>query len=50
MMYDAKFQTAIKGYPMGAVVRTSDGDFVSLIDDNMEQPCDSAAGWRRTHG
>lgn len=49
VVYDATFQTAIGGYPRGAVVRASVGSNVfwqSFTDNNVTNPNAGGAGWQ----
>jgi hypothetical protein len=44
--YDATFQTAIGGYPQGAIVLAASGGFwVSIVDNNTTDPDTGGAGW-----
>jgi hypothetical protein len=44
--YDATFQTAIGGYPQGAIVLAASGGFwQSTADNNMTDPDTGGAGW-----
>lgn len=45
--YNATFQTAIAGYPQGAIIQRSDltGAWINLVDQNTSNPDTGGAGW-----
>lgn len=47
IVYDATFQTAIGGYPMGAIIQIGAGgpEFMSTTENNTVAPSVGAAGW-----
>lgn len=48
--YDATFQTAIGGYPRGAIVRSPSNpaiEYRSTVDNNTTDPTTGGAGWMR---
>lgn len=48
--YDSTFQTAIGGYPKGALVQSAVSDgvwWVSLVENNVTNPDSGGAGWGR---
>ena len=47
ILYDATFQTAIGGYPIGAILQRADGTGLwrSTVDNNMTDPDTGGAGW-----
>lgn len=47
IVYDSSFQSAIGGYPMGAIIEISAGGpaFMSTVDNNTVTPAVGAAGW-----
>lgn len=47
IVYDATFQTAIGGYPMGAIIQIGAGgpEFMSTTENNAVAPSVGAAGW-----
>ena len=46
--YDATFQTAIGGYPAGAILVAAGGPYLwqSTVDNNMTDPDTGGAGWK----